>query len=79
MAVGAASLDGRGGVWMLFMKDDGTVKEFSIFGHERGGFTGSLDISDAFAWSLYCLDDLDGDGDDIDLAVGVRNDGDSVF
>lgn len=80
MAVGAASEGGgRRGVWVLFLKADGAVREFNVFGHERGGFTGSLGAVDAFAWSLYCLGDLDGDGDDIDLAVGVRNDGNDGY
>ena len=41
----------------------------------QGGFTGELNDSDLFGWSVASLGDLDSDGVG-DLAVGARNDDD---
>ncbi len=65
----------RGAVWVLFLKPDGTVKSHQKISDTAGDFTGTLDNSDVFGFSLASLGDLDGDGVG-DLAVGARLDDD---
>ncbi len=55
-----ASAD-RGAVWVLLMNTDGTVKNNYKISATSGGFTGTLDDTDHFGWSLAALGDLDGD------------------
>ena len=79
LAVGALSDDdggdARGAVWVLFLNADGTVKSHQKISSTEGDFTGILDDSDVFGWSLASLGDLDGDGVG-DLAVGAILDDD---
>ncbi|MCZ6810938.1 MAG: hypothetical protein O7D97_02945 [Planctomycetota bacterium] len=64
-----------GGVWVLFLNADGTVKSHQKISSTQGGFTGTLDDGDWFSFSLASLGDLDGDGVG-DLAVGAFGDDD---
>ncbi len=65
----------RGGVWILFLKADGTVKTHQKISATRGGFTGALGYADRFGGSVASLGDHDGDGVG-DLVVGAPNDDD---
>ena len=69
------TVDERGAVWVLFLNADGTVKSQQKISDTEGGFTGTLDDSDAFGFSVASLGDLDGDGVG-DLAVGAPRDDD---
>ncbi len=68
-----------GAVWVLFLNQDGAVKDAQKItigmGGFMGGFAGSLDAGDYFGQSVGCLDDLDGDGV-AELAVGAPYDDD---
>lgn len=78
IAVGANDDDGglnRGGVWILFLNSNGTVKAHQKISDTQGGFTGTLDDWDRFGISIASLGDLDGDGV-TDLAVGASYDDD---
>ncbi|MFH1918671.1 MAG: GEVED domain-containing protein [Planctomycetota bacterium] len=79
LAVGAyGDADGgsyRGAVLVLFLNADGTVKAHQKISDTEGGFTGTLDNSDNFGFSLATLGDLDGDGVS-ELAVGAMGDDD---
>jgi len=72
LAVGATGDDDggydHGAVWILFLKPDGTVKSHRKISDTEGGFTGILDLVDAFG-EVASLGDLDGNGV-TDLAVG---------
>ncbi len=79
LAVGAyfdddGGLD-RGAVWILFLRADGSVRDQQKISSLQGGFTGDLDDSDLFGWSVEGLGDLDGDGTR-DVAVGAWLDDD---
>jgi hypothetical protein len=65
----------RGGVWILFMNADATVKDAQKISDTEGSFTGTLDNFDHFGSSILHLSDLDSDGVD-DLAVGAVLDDD---
>ncbi|MCC6488524.1 MAG: FG-GAP repeat protein [Candidatus Hydrogenedentes bacterium] len=79
LAAGATGDDdgglNRGAVWVLFMNADGTVKAQQKISNTAGGFTGTLDNTDAFGSALCGLGDLDGDGVG-DVAVGASADDD---
>lgn len=64
----------RGGLYLLMLNRDGTVKRTSKISSTQGGFTGPLRAHDEFGRSVTSLGDLDGDGV-IDLAVGAPTDG----
>jgi len=78
MAVGAETdADGgagRGAVWLLFLRRDGTVRSHQKISDTQGGFDGVLDESARFGTSVAAMGDLDQDGI-VDMAVGAnRND-----
>lgn len=79
LAVGAPLDDDgdtdRGAVWILFLKSDGTVRQFQKISDTAGGFDGELDDDDQFGGAVADIGDLDGDGV-ADLAVGAENDSD---
>jgi hypothetical protein len=79
IAVGAPNDDdggnNRGGVWILFLNFDGTVKQHQKISDTEGGFTGILDNIDGFGNSVAGIGDFDGDGIG-DIAVGAFLDDD---
>ena len=65
LAVGAHGDDdraGAGATYVLFLNADGTVKSSQIISATEGNFSGVLQISDFFGYSLSTLGDLDNDG-----------------
>ncbi len=80
LAVGAPRDDdggaGRGTVWILFLRPDGTVKAHRKISNTEGGLTGDLtgnpDLVASLGLSAAGVGDLDGDGTP-DLAVGDPN------
>ncbi len=60
----------KGAVWILFLKNDGTVKSYQKINTVQSGFTGSVANGDLFGYTLSKIGDLDGDGI-MDIAVGA--------
>jgi len=77
IAVGAYHDDdggsNRGAVWILFLNQDGSVKDQQKISNTRGNFTGALDDMDCFGSSVANIGDLDADGC-TDIAVGTYDD-----
>ena len=65
----------RGGVWVLFLNEDGMVKAHQKISDIDGNFSGELDNEDEFGASVANLGDFNGD-EVPDLAVGARGDDD---
>src|ERR1017187_2943980 len=59
----------RGAMYILFMKNDGTVKKVQKISNSSGNLGVSLADNDRFGYSMATLGDLDGDGVQ-DLVVG---------
>ena len=72
LSVGAQGIDGGGGVFILFMNSDGTVKDERIISEGRGNFDELLGF-DKFGSAVTNLGDLDLNGVS-DLAVGANGD-----
>ncbi len=81
IAVGAYGNDDggseRGGVWIMFLKSNGTVKSYQEIAYLKGGFPGggSLTDGDRFGYSVASIGDLDGDHIS-DIVVGAIGDDD---
>lgn len=60
----------RGALWVLFMNNDGSVRQSQKISATQGGFQGDLFDGDHFANSVTTLSDLDGDGVS-ELVVGA--------
>jgi len=67
----------RGAVYILFIHQNGTVKNSSKISNTTGNFDEILDDSDVFGHSVSSIGDLDGDGI-TDIVVGTREDDDGV-
>ena len=80
LAVGARRTDDggkdRGALWLLFMRNDGTVRARVKVSQERGGFPFALDDDDQFGYQVGRVGDIDGDGV-LDLAAGAIFDDDA--
>jgi len=68
----------RGAVWILFLNNDGTVKNHNKISSTSPIMTGLLVDGVRFGEALSGLGDLDGDGV-LDIAVGVGGDGGAVY
>ncbi len=75
IAVGSTSLNSTGYVLILFLNNDGTVKNYQKITNNEGNLPDILDIDDYFGWSLASIGDRDNNGV-VDLAVGAPGDDD---
>lgn len=66
---------GRGGVWLLFLNTNGTVKAHQRIAEGFGGLSAVLDDNDQFGISVAGIGDLDNDGAE-DVVVGAHLDDD---
>jgi hypothetical protein len=65
----------HGALWVLFLKDDGTVDSYQKISEDSGDLNINLDADDQFGHAIANIGDLNNDGI-TDLAVGVPNDDD---
>jgi hypothetical protein len=65
----------HGALWILFLRDDGTVESYQKISEESGDFNVNLNADDQFGHAVANIGDLNSDGID-DLAVGMPNDDD---
>jgi hypothetical protein len=74
LAVGVSGDDDggtdRGAVWILFMRDDGTVDSLRRIAQDRASFDGQLSDNDHFGAALANIGDINSDGTD-ELVVGA--------
>jgi hypothetical protein len=59
-----------GEIWVLFLRPDGTVKDWQVITEGFGDFPANLREGDQFGVDVASVGDLDGDGSS-DLAVGM--------
>ena len=69
--------DERGEVWVLFLDNEGRVRQEQQIADDTGGFKGALDDDDRFGSALADIGDMNDDGV-MDLAVGAPNDDDGA-
>ncbi len=81
IAVGAPYDDSngslKGAVWILFLTNDGNVKNHQKISEIHGNFFGKLDFYDNFGCSLALMHDINNDGIQ-DIAVGASGDDDGA-
>lgn len=65
----------QGAVWILFLNNDGSVKDVQKINSLQGGFEGDLSGAKGFGYGVATLADMDGD-DIPEVAVGCRGDND---
>jgi len=80
LAVGAPNYDNDGGlycgsIWILFLNQNGTVKNQQIISQTQGGFDQSLDDRSRFGRIVSNIGDIDGDGIN-DIAASCEGDDD---
>ncbi len=79
LAVGAIGEDrpgsNAGAAWILFLKPDGTVRDFVKITEGLAGFGGDLDVEDGFGRECSAIGDWDLDGVP-DVAIGANRDDD---
>lgn len=68
----------RGGLWVLLLNSNGTVKANQKISSTTGGFSGTLDNDDQFGTGISGVGDLDGDGVPDLVAGAIRDDDDGV-
>ena len=82
LAVGVRNDDdggeNRGGLYLLYLRTDGTVKRKLKISQTAGGFGGTLRDEDRLGTGISAIGDVDGDGL-VDLAVGASRDDDTQF
>lgn len=65
----------RGAVYLVFLNQNGTAKNFQKISSTVGGFTGTLDNDDVFGSGVAGIGDINADGV-LDVAVGAMQDDD---
>jgi len=63
----------EGAVFVIFLKNNGSVKGFTKIAEGQGGFTEQIDANDNFGRSVAAIGDLNNDGIE-DIAVGANHD-----
>ena len=72
LVVGAPGNDSGGAVYILFMNNDGSLKDYTEISAQSGGLEHLPNYADNFGESVTSLGDLDGDGI-VDIAVGAQD------
>lgn len=70
----------HGGIWVVFLRPDGTVRAAQRVGAGWGGFTGLQNLDDYMGTGVASIGDLDGDGlDEIAVASPGDDDGGAIW
>ena len=72
LAVSASGEGGKGEVWILFMKADGTVQQPVKINEESPNFSSEVNDDTVIGYSLGTIEDMDRDNSN-ELVVGVQN------